>query len=94
MTDDLEMGAVNRHYELEEALFLAFSAGADCLLICHDPEKIERGYFYLLNKIKKGAISEEWFKNSLKRILSLKQKFLQQFLPKTDKEIKEYFLEK
>ena len=55
MTDDLEMGAVTRHYELEEALFLAFKAGADSLLICHDPEKIERGYFYLLNKIKKGG---------------------------------------
>ncbi len=94
MTDDLEMGAVNRHYEIEDALFLAFMAGADSLLICHDPEKIERGYFYLLNKIKKGAISEELFKNSLKRVLSLKQKFLQQFLPKTDKEIKEYFLQK
>ena len=94
MSDDLEMGAVIRHYEIEEALFLAFMAGADCLLICHDPEKIERGYFYLLDKIKKGTIPEEWFKKSLKRVFSLKQKFLQQFLPKSDKEIKEYFLEK
>jgi beta-N-acetylhexosaminidase len=94
MTDDLEMGAVSRHYELEESLFLAFTAGADCLLICHDPEKIERGCLYLLNKIKKGAVSEELFKNSLKRIFALKQKFLQFFLPKTDIEIKEYFRQK
>lgn len=94
MTDDLEMGAVGRHYEIEEALFLACRASADCLLICHDPEKIERGYFYLLNKIKNSTIPEESFMNSLKRNLSLKQKFLQQFLPKTDKEIKEYFSQK
>ena len=94
MTDDLEMGAILRHYEIEEALFLAFTAGADCLLVCRDPEKIERGYFYLLDKIKHGGISEESFKNSLKRVLSLKQKFLQHFLPKPDKEIKEYFLQK
>jgi beta-N-acetylhexosaminidase len=91
LTDDLEMGAILRHYEIEEALFLAFTAGVDCLLICQDPGKIERGYFYLLNKIKKGAVSEEFFKNSLKRILFLKQKFLQFFLPKTVQEIKEYF---
>jgi beta-N-acetylhexosaminidase len=91
MTDDLEMGAIGHHYDFEEALFLALTAGVDCLLICHDPEKIERGYSYLLNKIKKGAISEEGFKKSLKRILTLKQRFLQRFLPKDDAAIKAYF---
>lgn len=94
MTDDLEMGAIGRHYGIEEALLLAFQAGADCLMICHDPEKIERGYSFLLNQLKKEAISPELFKKSLRRSLSLKQKFLQLFLPKTDKEIKEYFLQK
>ncbi len=94
LTDDLEMGAIGRHYEIEEALLLAFTAGVDCLLVCHSPEKIEKGYFFLLNKIKKGAISEDRFKQSLMRILTLKQKFLQLFLPKSDKEIKEYFLQK
>ena len=94
LTDDLEMGAIGRHYEIEEALLLAFTAGVDCLLVCHSPEKIERGYFFLLNKIKKGAIPEDRFKKSLMRILTLKQKFLQLFLPKSDKEIKEYFLQR
>jgi beta-N-acetylhexosaminidase len=91
MTDDLEMGAIGNHYEIEEALSLAFTAGVDCLLICHDPEKIERGYSYLLNKIKKGTIPEDFFKKSLTRILTLKRKFLQIYLPKEDKEIKAYF---
>ena len=94
MTDDLEMGAISRHYELEEALFLAFNAGVDCLLICHNLEKIEKGYLYLLNKFKKGAISSDLLKKSSMRILTLKQKYLHSFLPKTDKEIKEYFLQK
>jgi beta-N-acetylhexosaminidase len=92
LTDDLEMGAIGKHYEIEEALFLALTAGVDCLLICHSPEKIEKGYFYLLNKIKKGVISEDRFKKSLGRILTLKQKFLQSFSPRPEKEIKEYFL--
>jgi beta-N-acetylhexosaminidase len=92
VTDDLEMGAIGRHYEIEEALFLAFTAGVDCLMICHSPDKIEKGYFYLLNKIKKGTIPEDWFKKSLLRIMALKQKFLQSFSPDPEKEIKEYFL--
>ena len=92
MTDDLEMGAIERHYEIEEALLLAFKAGVDCLLICHTPEKIEKAYFYLLNKIKKGDVSEEWFKKSLMRILHLKRRYLQSFLPASGKQIKEYFL--
>ncbi len=71
---------------------MAFTAGVDCLMICHSPEKIEKGYFYLLNKIKKGAIPEDRFKQSLMRILTLKQKFLKSFFPEPEKEIKEYFL--
>jgi beta-N-acetylhexosaminidase len=92
MTDDLEMGAISRHYEIEEAVILAFQGGNDCLLFCHTPEKIEKGYGQLLKAIKKGIISEEHFKKSLLRIFSLKQQYLQSLLPKTDNEIKEYFL--
>jgi hypothetical protein len=62
------------------------------LLICHTPEKIEKGYFYLLNKVKKGAVPEELFKKSLMRILALKQKYLQSFFPASEKQIKDYFL--
>lgn len=92
LSDDLEMGAIGNHYEFEEALFLAFSAGTDCLLICHDPEKIERGYSYLLKQLKRGAVSEELFMKSLQRVLALKQHYLQSFLPKTDQEIRDYFM--
>jgi beta-N-acetylhexosaminidase len=92
LTDDLEMGAIGRHYEIEEALLLAFTAGVDCLMICHSPEKIEKGYFYLLEKIKKGAIAEDRFKKSLLRILTMKEKFLKSFFPRPEGEIREYFL--
>ena len=91
MTDDLEMGAVGNHYAIEEAVHLAFTAGVDSLLICHDPDKIERGYTYLLNKIKKGTFSEGRLKESLKRILGLKLKFLQAFLPESEAALKKYF---
>jgi beta-N-acetylhexosaminidase len=92
MTDDLEMGAVGNHYAIEEAVHLAFAAGVDTLLICHDPDKIEKGYVTLLNRFKKGTFSEGQLKKSLGRILNLKQKFLQSFRPEPDSEIKKYFL--
>src|SRR5215468_7742290 len=42
VTDDLEMGAIARHYEIEDAVVRAFLAGEDMLLICADPDKIRR----------------------------------------------------
>jgi beta-N-acetylhexosaminidase len=91
ITDDLEMGAVGNHYGIEDAVTLAFTAGVDTLLVCHDPDKIERGYQTLLKKIKRGAVSEDSFMKSLKRVLPLKQRFLQNYQPKSEKEIMEYF---
>jgi beta-N-acetylhexosaminidase len=91
VTDDLEMGAVGNHYGIEEAVFLAFTAGVDTLLVCHDPDKIERGYQHLLKRIKSGAVPEDLFMKSLRRILGLKQRFLLNYQPKSEKEIREYF---
>jgi beta-N-acetylhexosaminidase len=91
ITDDLEMGAIGRHYEIEEAVFAAFQGGADILLICHDPEKIERAYSSLLRALKRGTISAGLLENSLKRILFLKKKYLQQFLPPAEETLREYF---
>src|SRR6186997_3106470 len=44
VTDDLEMGAIAKHFEIEDASIRAFEAGEDMLLICATPETIRRGY--------------------------------------------------
>jgi beta-N-acetylhexosaminidase len=72
VTDDLEMGAIARHYEIEDAVVRAFNAGEDMLLICADPEKIRRGYRSLLSAAKENAISSDRIRNSLKRIAATK----------------------
>ena len=92
ITDDLEMGAIGKHYEIEEAVLSAFQGGADILLICHDPEKIERAYFCLLKALKGGTIPSRLLENSLKRILALKNRYLQLCLPPSTETIREYFL--
>jgi beta-N-acetylhexosaminidase len=72
VTDDLEMGAISRHCEIEDAVVRAFDAGEDMMLICASPEKIQRGYRALLAAAKEGKISQERINESLRRIAAIK----------------------
>jgi len=72
VTDDLEMGAIGRHYEIEDAAVRATLAGEDMLLICANPDKIRRGYHGLLEAAKSGKLPHERIKQSLDRIARTK----------------------
>src|SRR6202040_2955063 len=72
VTDDLEMGAIAKHTEIEDAVVRAFLAGEDMLLICVTPETIRRGYRALLKAARSGAISENRIRSSRKRVAATK----------------------
>ena len=72
VTDDLEMGAISRHCEIEEAVVRAIKAGGDMVLICASPEKIRRGYRALLTAAREGKLSRERIRETLKRIAATK----------------------
>jgi beta-N-acetylhexosaminidase len=72
VTDDLEMGAIARHCEIEDAVVRAFKAGEDMLLICAHPEIIRRGYNSLLKAVRNGEIPQERVHESLERITKTK----------------------
>lgn len=72
VTDDLEMGAIARHCEIEDAVVRASLAGEDMLLICASPDKIRRGYHGLLEAAKRGTLSKERIDASLERIAKTK----------------------
>jgi beta-N-acetylhexosaminidase len=72
VTDDLEMGAIARHCEIEDAAVRATLAGEDMVLICATPEKIRRGYHGLLEAAKNGKLSRARIKESLDRIARTK----------------------
>jgi len=72
VTDDLEMGAISRHCEIEDAAVRASLAGEDMLLICASPDKIRRGYQGLLDAAKRGTLSNERIDQSLERIAKTK----------------------
>jgi beta-N-acetylhexosaminidase len=72
VTDDLEMGAISRHCEIEDAVVRAALAGEDMCLICATPDTIKRGYDGLLAAAKNGALPEARIKQSLERIARTK----------------------
>src|SRR5690242_1113187 len=72
ITDDLEMGAILRHYDIGDAAVKAVLAGEDMLLICATPEKIRRGHEALLDAARDGRIPKERIKQSLERIARTK----------------------
>ena len=72
VTDDLEMGAIARHCEIEDAAVRASLAGEDMLLICATPDVIRRGYHGLLEAAKRGTLSKERIGESLERIAKTK----------------------
>jgi beta-N-acetylhexosaminidase len=72
VTDDLEMGAIAKHTEIEDAVVRAFHAGEDMLLICATPATIRRGYRALLEAARKGQLNEKRIQASLRRIAATK----------------------
>jgi beta-N-acetylhexosaminidase len=72
VTDDLEMGAISRHCDIDAASIRAFLAGEDMLLICAHPEAIRDGYHALLRAASKGKIPKDRIRASLKRIAAMK----------------------
>ena len=72
VTDDLEMGAIARHSDIERAALRAFQAGQDMLLICSRPDMIRLGYDRLLRAAREGEISQERLHVSLRHIADFK----------------------
>jgi beta-N-acetylhexosaminidase len=72
VTDDLEMGAIARHSDIERAALRAFQAGQDMLLICSRPDMIRLGYDRLLRAAREGEISTERLHVSLRHIADFK----------------------
>jgi beta-N-acetylhexosaminidase len=72
ITDDLEMGAIMKHFGIGESCILAINAGADMLAICADAERIRMGFHDVLNAVKSGRISTDRIDRSMTRIESAK----------------------
>ena len=72
LTDDLEMGAIIRHYGIGEASVMALAAGNDQILICNHPENILAAHAKVSESVAKGIIGPEAIANALARIYDFK----------------------
>jgi beta-N-acetylhexosaminidase len=91
ITDDLDMGAVAKHYPPEDCALKAFSAGADILLICNNPEKAFAARERIFDAIKTGEAPEDRLRQSLRRIADLKAQYAASLRPCDPKKAAEFF---
>ena len=72
ITDDMDMGALAKHYTFGDMAVLSILAGSDILLVCHEYEHMQEAYNGLMKAVKDGRISKERLDESVKRILLMK----------------------
>jgi beta-N-acetylhexosaminidase len=91
ITDDLEMGAIAKHYDSLECARLALMAGADLLLFSRYPEKtliVRDGLHHDLNN---GELPPERVAKSLRRVMNLKDRYESSMVPTDVHAAADYF---
>ena len=74
MTDDLDMGAITRHYALDAALDQALSSEIDQILICHKSAAIESAFEQIQKRIRDNVSLDALCDQSIQRILAAKNR--------------------
>jgi len=91
ISDDLEMGAIERHFSLEESATLSLMAGVDIILICHEKEKIIRALEAVRAFVEKDREGRMRLEESLRRVMAAKERYGITKNEFNEAAIKEYF---
>jgi beta-N-acetylhexosaminidase len=80
ISDDMQMGAIRRHYGFEEAVLAAVDAGVDILAIANnsvfEEEVVSRTVEILRRAVEQGRISHARIEQSYARIRRLKERLV------------------
>ena len=76
MTDDLDMGAIKKHYDLKTAIQQILSADIDMPLICHAGPNIENAFKEILDVQRRSQTMKAKGMKSLERIMRLKKRYI------------------
>lgn len=76
LTDDLDMGAIAKHYPIEQIVSQCLDATVDILLICHTGPNIKAAFDSVQESIRTSATSAQKHVQSIQRILAAKAQFL------------------
>jgi beta-N-acetylhexosaminidase len=75
MTDDLDMGAIGKHFSIEDATRRIVAADVDIVLICHDREKMEIACDVLMEGVRGSEQGRAKAVASAQRILRVKERY-------------------
>jgi len=76
LTDDLEMGAITRHYGFNAAIRQVLRADIDLALICRSAEKLRRAHALMVRKIGQSEERRSRAEAAAGRIVALKALYL------------------
>ena len=74
ISDDLEMGGVQKALPIEQAAVETIRAGADIYLICHNDDFVHRSYDAVLREAEKNSRFREQVVTAAKRIITFKKR--------------------
>ncbi|MGV7220457.1 MAG: beta-N-acetylhexosaminidase [Nitrospinales bacterium] len=74
ISDDLEMKAIDDHYQFESIPAMGVEAGVDIFLVCHDTDRIRTLHDLLIKGMNTGKISRDNVQMSADRIARIKRK--------------------
>lgn len=77
MTDDLDMGAIQKHYDIHTAIRQILISDVDLALICHKGPDIERAFNEIYRSILNDTKCKEECRKSAGRVMAYKHKYLQ-----------------
>jgi beta-N-acetylhexosaminidase len=75
ITDDLDMGAVVKHFDIRTAVRQVMAADVDITLICHRSDRMEEACDEMLKAFHKSPEMAGRSRKSAERIIGLKRKF-------------------
>jgi beta-N-acetylhexosaminidase len=76
MTDDLDMGAIQKYFDIPTACGRILDAGIDLTVICHKGPAIETAFRSILDLQGRSSATKAEGAASADRILSMKKKFI------------------
>ena len=77
LSDDMEMGAISKHYQFRDVGVKAIEAGADIILVCHDYEHEQEVFNGLLSAYRNGKLDKRQIDEKVKRIIKIKLSLIQ-----------------
>ncbi len=84
ITDDMAMGAIARHFDVEEAVARAFDAGVDVVLWCHDEDVQQRVLDAAVRLVERGEADRARWHRAIRRIHRLRTPLRGRPLPRPE----------